>query len=242
MFKTNAAVLSVLAVLLVSAATVQADDLDYYWTGAASNTYWATGNWNVDSPIGPVATSGLDDTSNSITAYIIDSKGGTINLDFSRLGNAVKTVNVGGTDTPASISRTGGSLAIEANKTLNVMSNGTFSITQALTIDANGALTVNGGTVSDTGAGLFINGDLNVASGTFTFNNGSNQIQTNGAINVTGGTFNVSSANSIRIGNAANASLSYRRNAHNHVRRWFVDGQPLWNQHVYRRWRNREFQ
>ena len=88
------------------------------------------------------------------------------------------------------------------------MSNGTFSTTQALTIDANGALTVNGGTVSDTGAGLFINGDLNVASGTFTFNNGSNQIQTNGAINVTGGTFNVSSANSIRIGNAANASLN----------------------------------
>lgn len=208
MFKTNAAVLSVLAALLVSAATVQADDLDYYWTGAASNTYWATGNWNVDSPIGPVATSGLDDTSNSITAYIIDSKGGTINLDFSRLGNAVKTVNIGGTDTPVSISRTGGSLAIEANKTLNVMSNGTFGITQALTIDANGALTVNGGTVSDTGAGLFINGDLNVASGTFTFNNGSNQIQTNGAINVTGGTFNVSSANSIRIGNAANASLN----------------------------------
>ncbi|MBQ3350751.1 MAG: PEP-CTERM sorting domain-containing protein [Thermoguttaceae bacterium] len=208
MFKTNAAVLSVLAVLLVSAAAVQADDLDYYWTGAASNTYWATGNWNVDSPIGPVATSGLDDTSNSITAYIIDSKGGTINLDFSRLGNAVKTVNVGGTDTPVSISRTGGSLAIEANKTLNVMSNGTFGITQALTIDASGALTVNGGTVSDTGAGLFINGDLNVASGTFTFNNGSNQIQTNGAINVTGGTFNVSSANSIRIGNAANASLN----------------------------------
>ena len=197
-----------LAAVLFSVVAVQAEDMDYYWTGAASNTYWATGNWNVDSPIGPVATSGLDDTSNSITAYIIDSKGGTINLDFSRLGNAVKTVNVGGTETPASISRTGGSLAIEANKTLNVMSNGTFSITQALTIDANGALTVNGGTVSDTGAGLFINGDLNVASGTFTFNNGSNQIQTNGAINVTGGTFNVSSANSIRIGNAANASLN----------------------------------
>ena len=203
---TSLAVL--LAAVLFSAVAVQAEDLDYYWTGAASNTYWATGNWNVDSPIGPVATSGLDDTSNSITAYIIDSKGGTINLDFSRLGNAVKTVNVGGTETPASISRTGGSLAIEANKTLNVMSNGTFSITQALTIDANGALTVNGGTVSDTGSGLFINGDLNVASGTFTFNNGSNQIQTNGAINVTGGTFNVSSANSIRIGNAANASLN----------------------------------
>lgn len=197
-----------LAAVLFSVAAVQAEDMDYYWTGAASNTYWATGNWNVDSPIGPVATSGLDDTSNSITAYIIDSKGGTINLDFSRLGNAVKTVNVGGTDTPVSISRTGGSLAIEANKTLNVMSNGTFGITQALTIDASGALTVNGGTVSDTGAGLFINGDLNVASGTFTFNNGSNQIQTNGAINVTGGTFNVSSANSIRIGNAANASLN----------------------------------
>ena len=197
-----------LAAVLFSVAAVQAEDMDYYWTGAASNTYWATGNWNVDSPIGPVATSGLDDTSNSITAYIIDSKGGTINLDFSRLGNAVKTVNVGGTETPASISRTGGSLAIEANKTLNVMSNGTFSNTQALTIDANGALTVNGGTVSDTGSGLFINGDLNVASGTFTFNNGSNQIQTNGAINVTGGTFNVSSANSIRIGNAADASLN----------------------------------
>ena len=197
-----------LAAVLFSVVAVQAEDMDYYWTGAASNTYWATGNWNVDSPIGPVATSGLDDTSNSITAYIIDSKGGTINLDFSRLGNAVKTVNIGGTETPASISRTGGTLAIEANKTLNVMSNGTFGITQALTIDANGALTVNGGTVSDTGAGLFINGDLNVASGTFTFNNGSNQIQTNGAINVTGGTFNVSSANSIRIGNAANASLN----------------------------------
>ena len=207
MFKSNAAVLSVLAALVVSAAAVQAEDLDYYWTGAASNTYWATGNWNVGSPIGVVATAGLDDTTNSITAYIIDSKGGTITLDYTRLGNAVQSVNIGGTETPASISRYGGTLAIEANKTINVMANGTFDISQALTIDANGALTVNGGTVSDTGAGLFINGDLNVASGTFTFNNDS-QIQTNGAINVTGGTFNVASANSIRIGNAANASLN----------------------------------
>lgn len=201
-----------LAALLVaamfSAAAVQAEDLDYYWTGAASNTYWATGNWNVDAPYGPIATSGLDDTSNSITAYILDSKGGTINLDFSRLGNAIESVNIGGGTTPASISRSGGTLSIEANKAVNVLDSGTFTLSQALTINANGALTVNGGTVSSTGAGLSIDGNLNVADGSFTFNNGSNQIQNNGSINVSGGTFNVTSANSIRIGNYSNASLN----------------------------------
>lgn len=208
MSKHSISFTALLMAVMFGVAAVQADDLDYYWTGAASNTYWATGNWNVDAPYGPIATSGLDDTSNSITAYILNSKGGTINLDFSRLGNAVKSVNIGGGTTPASISRSGGTLTIEANKAMNVLDSGTFTLSQALTINANGALTVNGGTVSTTGAGLFIDGNLNVADGSFTFNNGSNQIQTNGSINVSGGTFNVTSANSIRIGNYSNASLN----------------------------------
>lgn len=208
MSKHSISFAALLMAVMFGVAAVQADDLDYYWTGAASNTYWATGNWNVDAPYGPIATSGLDDTSNSITAYILNSKGGTINLDFSRLGNAVKSVNIGGGTTPASISRSGGTLTIEANKAMNVLDSGTFTMSQALTINANGALTVNGGTVSTTGAGLFIDGNLNVADGSFTFNNGSNQIQTNGSINVSGGTFNVTSANSIRIGNYSNASLN----------------------------------
>lgn len=208
MSKHSISFAALLMAVMFGVAAVQADDLDYYWTGAASNTYWATGNWNVDAPYGPIATSGLDDTSNSITAYILNSKGGTINLDFSRLGNAVKSVNIGGGTTPASISRSGGTLTIEANKAMNVLDSGTFTLSQALTINANGALTVNGGTVSTTGAGLFIDGNLNVADGSFTFNNGSNQIQTNGSINVSGGTFNVTSANSIRIGNYSNASLN----------------------------------
>ena len=144
MSKHSISFAALLMAVMFGVAAVQADDLDYYWTGAASNTYWATGNWNVDAPYGPIATSGLDDTSNSITAYILNSKGGTINLDFSRLGNAIKSVNIGGGTTPASISRSGGTLTIEANKAMNVLDSGTFTLSQALTINANGALTVNG--------------------------------------------------------------------------------------------------
>ena len=199
-----------LAAVLFSVAAVQAEDMDYYWTGAASNTYWAAGNWNVGAPDGPVATAGLDDTSNVLTLYITDSKGGNINMDFSRLGNAVKTVNIGeiGGTATAEITRSGGALTIEANKTVNVLDNGTLNFSQALTVDALGELSVFGGTVSYTGGVLINNGLMDVGRGSFTFNSSGYQIQSNGTIELTGGAFTVEAANSMRIGNAANSTMN----------------------------------
>ncbi len=200
---------AVFAALLSVTLSVQAEDLNYYWAGGSGSNYFTTANWRIGSESGSVATAGLGNTANSITVYIRNSNSVNISLDYSNLGAAVKTLNIGeiGGTTTATISR-GGSFNIEPNKTINVFDNGTFNISQGFTIDANGKMTVDGGTVSDTGSGLVVNGTLDIKRGTFTFNNSGNQIHGNGTINVTGGTFNVAASNSLRIGNAANSTLN----------------------------------
>ncbi len=80
---------AIFAALLSVTLSVQAEDLNYYWAGGSGSNYFTTANWRIGSESGSVATAGLDNTANSITAYIRNSNSVNISLDYSNLGGAV---------------------------------------------------------------------------------------------------------------------------------------------------------
>ncbi|MBQ3350752.1 MAG: autotransporter-associated beta strand repeat-containing protein [Thermoguttaceae bacterium] len=184
MAKRTFAIVAVFAALLSVTLSVQAEDYDYYWTGATNNNYQNQGNWELSNHSrAPVALDG--NTGDRITANI-QSNSGTITLDYSNLCPQVYTVNLGqaGGSTTAKLSRSGG-LTIDSGKTLNVFATGTFSYSSGVLTNA-GTINVSGGTFTSAGTYLY----------------------QNGTINVSGGNMTVSASNSYRIGNNNNATLN----------------------------------
>ena len=155
-----------LAAVLFSVAAVQAEDMDYYWTGASNSNYFTTGNWNVGAPDGETATASLDSAGNNITAYMYTTNG-TVSFDYSHLGNAVYTLNIGqaeGSGT-ALLSRTGGDLTIANGKTVSLFNGGTLSfIKSGNSFYQNGTVNVSGGNLAVTTASTFRLGNDNNAS------------------------------------------------------------------------------
>ena len=165
---------AVFAALLSVTLSVQADPtpLDYYWVGGVAGPdanpsestkylYFTTKNWKVGSQDGTQATIKMSNTSYAITCYILndalsgDGQHHTVAYDYSTLGAAVVTLNIGhgqenNTDT-ATVSRSS-NLIIENGKTLNVLKGGTFKHTGGLiTIENGGTFYVNGGSYSSDG-------------------------------------------------------------------------------------------
>ena len=171
MAKRAFAIVAVFAAMLSVTLSVQADPvpLDYYWVGGVAGPdanpsestkylYFTTKNWNVGSQDGTQATIKMSNTSYAITCYILndalsgDGQHHTVAYDYSTLGAAVVTLNIGhgqenNTDT-ATVSRSS-NLIIENGKTLNVLKGGTFKHTGGLiTIKNGGTFYVNGGSYS----------------------------------------------------------------------------------------------
>ena len=218
MAKRTFAIVAVFAALLSVTLSVQAQDSDYYWTGARDNTYYFAANWNYNGqPYEGVYVEERDDYfldsfSPSFTknAFILTTNG-TVNVDWSNFGVASLTIGngIGGEGNTATVSR--GNAELKTQLTINKGGSATFG---AFTISDNSgtpaALTMNGGTLT-TGA-------LTVNSGaSITFNDGSYTLSAastadsvnNGTITLTGGSFEITAGKSFRVGgNNANAKLS----------------------------------
>ena len=207
---------AVFAALLSLTLSVQAEILNYYWEGghqrpdpagdAGYYLYFTTANWNKGSQDGTQAQKGLNDTSNSITAYILNDAindtqtSNPIKFDNTYLGNAVVALNIGqtGNTNTATVYRSGGNLVIQGAKSLNIGDGGTFNFAPTNTahyiqINNNGNLSMTGGSFN------YTSGDyLDIQSGgTFSMSGGtfysSRSINVNGTLSITGGTFSVNS-------------------------------------------------
>ena len=218
MAKRTFAIVAVFAALLSVTLSVQAQDSDYYWTGARDNTYYFAANWNYNGqPYEGVYVESRDDyfldsftPSFTKNAFILTTNG-TVNVDWSNFGVASLTIGngIGGEGNTATVSR--GNAELKTRLTLNKGGSATFG---TFTISDNSgtpaALTMNGGTLT-TGA-------LTVNSGaSITFNDGSYTLSAasgadsinNGTITLTGGSFEITAGKSFRVGgNNANAKLS----------------------------------
>ncbi|MBQ9455181.1 MAG: autotransporter-associated beta strand repeat-containing protein [Thermoguttaceae bacterium] len=146
-----------------------------------------------------------------ITAYI-DASESTVNFDYSHLGTGVYSLTIGGGSGTVSVTRSSGStLTIAPNKSVSVLSNGTFTVNNTTIINAGGELNVSGGTYNPTGMTI---------SGTFNYNSGNNLVNGNtitlndgGVLNISGnGQFRISggsAALNITGGTATISSISY---------------------------------
>ncbi|MBR5710014.1 MAG: PEP-CTERM sorting domain-containing protein [Thermoguttaceae bacterium] len=200
-----------LAAVLFSVAAVQAEDMDYYWTGASNSNYFTTGNWNVGAPDGETATVSLDSTTDHITAYM-NSTSGTVNFDYSHLGNGVYSLNVGqkgGTET-AALNR-GGDLTIADGKSLSLYDGGTLTFNASgKSFFQNGTVNVDGGNLTVTAANSYRVGNannaaLNIKDGELTVNSPAyiGVSANTGTINQTGGTATFNGALDLGWGNGA---------------------------------------
>ncbi|MBR5161021.1 MAG: autotransporter-associated beta strand repeat-containing protein, partial [Thermoguttaceae bacterium] len=159
----------------------------------------------------------------------VESNGLTINQLNSVGGNVTITggeyINRGSTSiTNGSLNLSGGSysttgITIGSNGTFNY-SGGTLDSGSAMTVA--GTLNVSGGnfnatndiTVSEGGSFTYTAAEwdyantLSVTGGSFTFNKSNSNFKVSKAINVSAGTFNVQAANSFRIGQSADATIT----------------------------------
>ncbi|MBR5162153.1 MAG: hypothetical protein IKW80_11030, partial [Thermoguttaceae bacterium] len=203
---------ALLAAVMFSFSAVQAEDMDYYWTGASDSNYFTTGNWNVGAPDGETATVSLDSTTDNITAYMYSTEG-TVSFDYSHLGNAVYSLNIGqagGTGT-ATLSRTGGDLEIANGKSVSLYDGGTLSFNHSSkNLYQNGTVNVDGGNLTVTAANSYRvgnanNASLNIKDGEVTVNSPAHiGVSANtGPINQTGGTATFNGALNLGWGNGA---------------------------------------
>ena len=208
MIKRTILLTTVFATLLSAAFSVQAENYKYYWKGG-SGAYFTQTNWQLsDGTAAPVA---LSSTTDVITAYI-DASESTVNFDYSHLGTGVYSLTIGGGSGTVSVTRSSGStLTIAPNKSVSVLSNGTFTVNNTTIINAGGELNVSGGTYNPTGMTI---------SGTFNYNSGNNLVNGNtitlndgGVLNISGnGQFRISggsAALNITGGTATISSISY---------------------------------
>ncbi|MBQ6616801.1 MAG: autotransporter-associated beta strand repeat-containing protein [Thermoguttaceae bacterium] len=131
--------------------------------------------------------------------------GGTLSITGGKL-----KYNVGSSGTSfevesgSTMTVSGGTL--ESDAPMNVagtmtVSGGNFAVTNDITVSTGGSFTYTAG------AWNFANA-LSVTGGSFTFNNSGADFKVSNAINVSAGTFNVQAANSLRIGQGADATIT----------------------------------
>ena len=150
MAKRTFAIVAVFAALLSVTLSVQAENYDYYWTGASDSYYLTTGNWNVGSPSGQQATVGLNSTGNNITAYMYNTNG-VITLHNNNLGTSVYSLNIGkesGTEIASLFydhNSTAINFSIENGKTLSIYDGGTFTFAGAKRFVNSGTINLNRG-------------------------------------------------------------------------------------------------
>ncbi len=150
MAKRTFAFVAVFAALLSVTLSVQAEDYNYYWSGASDSYYLTTANWNVGAPDGPQATVGLNTSGNNITAYMYNTNG-VITLYNNSLGDSVYSLNIGKEDGTGNASlyydhnSTSYNFTIDNGKTLSIYDGGTFTFAGAKRFVNNGTVNLNSG-------------------------------------------------------------------------------------------------
>ena len=163
------------------------------WTGATSNDWFTSTNWDNGVPLG---TAVIDNPTNNpvtigahnpnavafgvtvgdaATGSLTVSGGGTLsNSNFLHVGNGatgVGTVTVTGAN--SFMGNSDGEIGVSGTGTLNLQNGGTANFNDGLTLGlnpgSNGTVNVDGGTLSVTGAQIFIGSG---GTGTLTVSNG----------------------------------------------------------------------
>ena len=147
MAKRTTLIVAVFAALLSVTLSVQADDYDYYWTGASDSNYLTTGNWKVGSPSGQEATFGLNTGGNNITAYMYNTNG-DVSLNNYTLGTSVYSLNIGnevGTGNTSLTYSLGNNFTVENGKTLSIYDGGTLTFNSSKRFVNKGTVNLNSG-------------------------------------------------------------------------------------------------
>lgn len=169
---------AVFAALLSVTLSVQADNYNYYWSGASDSNYLTTANWNVGAPDGPQATVDLDTDGNNITAYMYNTSG-VVSLNNNTLGASVYSLNIGqtgGTGT-AQLTMSNGAFTLDNGRSLSLYNGGVFTYNNSAASNSNqlyqnGTINISGGTFNVSSAYAYrINGStLNISAGNLTVN------------------------------------------------------------------------
>ena len=221
---------AVFAALLSVTISVQAEDLDYYWVGGgADNNYWTNTNWRIGSTTGETPAAGsMNDTTNSITAYILNAPA-EIKWDYDRLGNAVVRLNLGQAgNTDTAVLNRAGQLLVQDGKTFAIGDGGTLNFTPSssqhtLNVQNGGTLSITGGklkyTIGASGTSFEVESGstMSMSGGTLESDAPMNVA---GTMTVSGGTFNVTNDITVSTG----GSFTYTGGAWNYANNLSVTG------------------